>query len=89
MFLEGWIPDEKEDELVSYMNKSGVYYEASKPSIKDKVPVMLKNNKFNKLFEMIGELYSMPNMVRLILLHILHRSTGCSLVSVLVMPDMD
>jgi len=61
MYLEGWIPDDKEEQLVAFLDKTGVYYETSRPSMKEKVPVMLKNNKFNKLFEMIGELYSMPD----------------------------
>ena len=31
-----------------------------KPNIQEQVPILLKNNKFSRLFEMIGELYSMP-----------------------------
>ena len=60
IYLEGWIPVNREKELLAFLDKSGIYYENAELSMKEKVPVMLKNNKFNKLFELIGELYSMP-----------------------------
>lgn len=61
MLLEGWCPVEKSDELVSYLEKSGVYYESSDPDADEPVPVKLKNNKFAALYETIGELYDLPN----------------------------
>lgn len=61
MLLEGWSPVEKADELETYLEKSGVYYEASEPDAFEPVPVKLKNNKFAALYESIGELYDLPN----------------------------
>lgn len=36
-------------------------YELEKPTNEDNPPILLKNNKFARLFEFIGELYSLPN----------------------------
>jgi V/A-type H+-transporting ATPase subunit I len=61
MVLEGWCPEESEDILNNYLESTGVYYETAIPTEEDKVPIKLKNNKFTKLYEMIGELYDLPN----------------------------
>jgi len=61
MLLEGWVPVEKEAEINKFLNESDVYYQVEKPTPKDKTPVLLKNKKFPKLFEAIGELYSLPD----------------------------
>ena len=61
MLLEGWCPEVSEDVLNNYLETTGVYYETAIPTEEDKVPIKLKNNKFAKLYEMIGELYDMPN----------------------------
>jgi len=61
MLLEGYCPEESEEDLNRYLDDSGVYYEASVPTEEDKVPVKLKNNAFAKLYEVIGELYDIPN----------------------------
>jgi len=61
MLLEGWVPREREKEINEFLKQSDVYFQAEKPTPKDNVPVLLKNKKFPRLFEVIGELYSMPN----------------------------
>lgn len=61
MLLEGWSPVEKSTELEAYLNRSGVYFEASEPDAQEPVPVKLKNGKFASLYESIGELYDLPN----------------------------
>ena len=61
MALEGWIPKETEREVVDYCKSHNLYYEITKPTSKDDVPVKLKNNAFTKLFEPITEMYSLPN----------------------------
>jgi V/A-type H+-transporting ATPase subunit I len=61
MLLEGWIPKDSEKKLLQHLEKQGVYYLSENPSPHDNVPVKLKNNWFAKLFEPIGELYSLPN----------------------------
>jgi len=59
--LEGFLPVDKEVAFQEFLNSEGVFYEASKPEMTDKVPVLLKNNWFAKLFEPIGALYTLPN----------------------------
>lgn len=58
--LEGWVPEADEAALVNMLKASGVYYEDRKPTIYENVPVLLKNNAFTKLFEVISDLYSKP-----------------------------
>jgi len=59
--LEGYLPVDKEVAFQNFLNNEGVFYEACKPELTDKVPVLLKNNWFAKLFEPIGALYTLPN----------------------------
>lgn len=59
--LEGWVPEASEAELVERLDASGTFYFKSVPKLSDKVPVLLKNNAFAKLFELVGSLYSLPN----------------------------
>ena len=62
ILLEGWVPEAKEPELISALETQDVYYTAETPAPTDNtVPVLLKNNKFARLFEPIGKLYDLPN----------------------------
>ncbi len=61
MLLEGWTPEEAEAPLKDYLEASDIYYEVSDPQEGDRVPIKLKNNKFARMFEFIGELYDLPN----------------------------
>lgn len=58
--LEGWIPTEKEDEMNKFLESEGVYYISKRATREDNAPVMLRNNKFARLFHPITELYEMP-----------------------------
>jgi V/A-type H+-transporting ATPase subunit I len=59
--LEGFIPVDKEVEFQKFLNSEGLFYETRIPELTDKVPVLLKNNRFARLFEPIGDLYTLPN----------------------------
>ncbi|MDD3079460.1 MAG: V-type ATPase 116kDa subunit family protein [Paludibacter sp.] len=61
MLLQGWCPEEAETALNEYLESTDIYYETEDPTEEDKVPIKLKNNKFARLYEMIGELYDLPN----------------------------
>ncbi len=61
MVLEGWAPKTSEKELVKFLDGSSVYYMAEKPGRDDNPPILLKNNRFAKLFEPIGKLFMLPN----------------------------
>ncbi len=60
MMLEGWVPDEKKEGLIAYLEKNNILYVAQKAREKDQAPILLKNKKFAKKFEMLGDLYSLP-----------------------------
>lgn len=60
MLLEGWLPVRKEQELLSYLDENDVVYTRQKATREDKAPIALRNKKFAKKFEMLGELYSLP-----------------------------
>ncbi|MDL2331040.1 ATPase [Odoribacter sp. OttesenSCG-928-A06] len=59
--LEGWYPVDREEEVKEFLYINEVYFETSKSTKEDDVPVLLKNNRFSRLFEPIGEMYDMPN----------------------------
>ncbi|HRW62385.1 MAG TPA: V-type ATPase 116kDa subunit family protein [Bacteroidales bacterium] len=61
MLLEGWIPEEKREGLETMLEAENVYYISSLPTAEDNVPIKLTNNKFSKLFEPIGDLFSLPD----------------------------
>ena len=58
--LEGWVPERLAAELASWLDGQEVAYELAKPTAADNPPILLKNNRFARLFEKIGELYSLP-----------------------------
>ncbi len=60
MLLEGWVPEEKKDELIEYLENNKLLYLVQKSKVEDKAPILLKNKKFAKRFEMLGDLYSLP-----------------------------
>lgn len=59
--LEGWVPEAIVTDTDHWLADKGVAYELEMPTEQDKPPILLKNNKFARLFEFIGELYSLPN----------------------------
>lgn len=65
LLIEGWIPEEKMEELELFLQNQTVVYVSAKPTSDDKVPILLKNGKFAKLFEPIGKLFALPNYVEL------------------------
>ncbi len=59
--LEGWVPETKKDKLDNYLEENQILYSVEEPADEDKVPVLLKNNRFARLYEIIGRLYDLPN----------------------------
>ncbi|PTN08209.1 V-type ATP synthase subunit I [Mangrovibacterium marinum] len=59
--LYGWVPETKADELEKFLQQDSILYQVSDPTRKDDVPVLLKNSRLSRLFESIGQLYSLPN----------------------------
>ena len=61
MMLEGWVPTEIENDTISWLSGKDIYFEAAEPEKGvDNPPIKLKNRRFARLFEMIGNMYSIP-----------------------------
>jgi V/A-type H+/Na+-transporting ATPase subunit I len=60
MLLEGWAPEHREEELGAFLEKNNTLFVAEKPEKEEKAPILLKNQKFARKFEVLGELYSLP-----------------------------
>ena len=59
--LEGWAEADKSAEVDKLLDEySDVIYLKSKPTEDDDTPVKLKNNRFARLFELIGGMYALP-----------------------------
>ena len=65
MLLEGWVPKTKKAEIDAFLEKNKVVHTVVRATPDDKVPVLLKNNRFGKLFEPIGSLFSLPSYAEL------------------------
>lgn len=59
--VTGWIPKEQNENLVAFLENQGTVYLSEEPKKDDNPPILLKNNRFAKLFEVITNLYSLPN----------------------------
>ena len=60
--MEGWIPEEREQELIKVFDDFGCAYETLTPTVEEypEVPVKLKNNKITNGLNMVTEMYSLP-----------------------------
>ena len=61
VLMEGWIPVENDAAVQKMLDESGVYYEMRLAEKDDNAPIKLKNNKINRLFEMLTRMYGMPD----------------------------
>ncbi|MFI3262012.1 MAG: V-type ATPase 116kDa subunit family protein [Rikenellaceae bacterium] len=59
--VEGWVPEGKYDTVDAEFAEGEVVIFKDKPTLEDKPPILLKNNKFASMCEMISKLYSMPS----------------------------
>lgn len=61
--MQAWLPEEHEELVKSQISKvtDTVYMEFSEPSEEDDIPVLLSNPKLVEPFEVVTELYSLPD----------------------------
>lgn len=60
--LQGWLPAVDVDRVLSSLDDKGLYIKVDDPTPDDKdIPILLKNNKFVKLFEPFTRLYMLPD----------------------------
>lgn len=60
MILVGWVPEPQNEEFVKFLDQENIIYVSEKAKIEDDAPILLKNNKFARLFEPIGGLFTNP-----------------------------
>ena len=61
MVMEGWAEADKSAEVDKLLDEyPDVIYMKSNPTEQDDTPVKLKNNRFARLFELIGGMYALP-----------------------------
>ncbi|NOR75671.1 MAG: hypothetical protein GQ525_10975, partial [Draconibacterium sp.] len=60
MVLEGWVPTTQKISLDEFLQRNSVLFVTEKAMLKDRVPILLKNNRFSKLFEPVGSMFSLP-----------------------------
>ncbi|MCL2434660.1 MAG: V-type ATP synthase subunit I [Lentimicrobiaceae bacterium] len=61
MILEGYVPEENEPQTTDMLKNEAIYFNVSTPTPEDNPPIQLKNNRFARAFEMIGDLYDRPD----------------------------
>ena len=62
-FLQGWLPTEKEEAVKTCMQKKfpTTVLEITEPDPEEEYPILLHNNRFAEPFELVTELYSLPD----------------------------
>ena len=61
LVMEGWAERETSDRVDALLDEyPNVLYIKSDPTPEDETPVKLKNNRFARIFEMVGDMYARP-----------------------------
>ncbi|HSO86933.1 MAG TPA: hypothetical protein VLQ91_10305 [Draconibacterium sp.] len=63
--IEAYVPKNETEQLNEYLNQNTIAYFTEKPNPEDKIPIKQKNNRFAKLYEPIGKLFSLPSYAEL------------------------
>lgn len=58
--MEGWATEETQTAVDEFLATSPVVFVKDNPQAEDEPPVLLKNNRFARLFEVIGGFYDLP-----------------------------
>lgn len=61
MILQGFVPAPSAAALENFCEERKIVYLQCRPDEKDKIPVLLHNNRFARLFEPISRLFSLPS----------------------------
>ncbi|MEM1137222.1 MAG: V-type ATPase 116kDa subunit family protein [Bacteroidota bacterium] len=59
--LNGWFPQTVESEIRNFLETQKLAFSIQKPEHGDKVPILLKNKSYPKLFEPITRLFQLPH----------------------------
>ncbi len=58
--LQGWVQDNRKEELMQYLEAEHIYYDMEDPKFEDDVPVQLTEDRYSRLFLPILGMYSLP-----------------------------
>jgi len=61
MVLQGFVPENSHDLFMKFCEEKGILYVEGRAEENDKIPVLLHNSRFAKLFEPITRLFSLPS----------------------------
>jgi len=59
--LQGWVPETRKKKIDAFLDKNKIFYLVENATKEDSIPILLKNNRYSKLFEPIGKLFSLPS----------------------------
>ena len=60
LVLQGWVPEPKNSQFIDFIESEEIIFVSERAQKTDDAPILLKNNKFAKLFEPIGSLFTNP-----------------------------
>jgi V/A-type H+-transporting ATPase subunit I len=63
--VEAWVPNLKTEDLEKWVDQQDTYYLKEPAKKHEKPPIMLKNNRYSRLFEPVSKLFSLPAYVEL------------------------
>ncbi|MGE5279503.1 MAG: V-type ATP synthase subunit I [Deltaproteobacteria bacterium] len=63
--LRGWVPTDKKEAVASFLGKEEVYAFFEAPAPGERPPILLRNNRFARLFEPIAKMFDLPNYAEL------------------------
>lgn len=89
MVLQGWIPEDKEAEVKSFLSTQEVYYEIRAARREDNAPIKLKNNAFVRMYEVLTKMYGMPDYAEFDPTPLVAPFSRYSLLSAWAMPVTD
>ncbi len=58
--IEAYVPKNETEQLNEYLKQQSIVYFTEKPKQEDKIPIKQQNNRFARLYEPIGKLFSLP-----------------------------
>ncbi|MCG8309862.1 MAG: V-type ATP synthase subunit I [Cytophagales bacterium] len=60
-YIQGWIPENRLEDITEFLDKKSIAYILSEPAGNDDVPIILKNRRYPKIFESITNIFELPN----------------------------
>jgi V/A-type H+/Na+-transporting ATPase subunit I len=63
--IEAWVPELKANKLENWADTEGIFYIKEPARNHERPPILLRNNRFARLFEPISRLFSLPSYVEL------------------------